>query len=143
MTSVQGPTPISFGEPISESRELTRAYLWIIALGLVVPLGPPLGQNHPLPIRTLIGHPNGPFISGCFQHLPQAEAERLRTSLRGILDELWWRINQFGFAPPSVLDVFVFTGPVFTGLVYTCAFCAGTAGNSDAVIGCIRAHINV
>ncbi|KAG8819995.1 hypothetical protein FRB91_007265 [Serendipita sp. 411] len=93
------------------------------------------------PIRTAAGHPNGPFVEECFQHLFNEDAQRLRTILSGVLDSEWWRDNLFVAAPPAVLDVFVLRLIGRNG--YVCQFCDETYATARAAVGCVRDHINV
>ncbi|KAG8818756.1 hypothetical protein FRC18_012349 [Serendipita sp. 400] len=113
-------------------------------IGIVRVPAPPL-QSPPLqgfwPFRTATGLPNRPFVSECFQHLFNEEAQRLRTILSGVLDSQWWRDNSFADAPAAVLDVFVLRLTGRGG--YTCQFCSGIHATPRAAVDCIRGHINV
>ncbi|KAG8813525.1 hypothetical protein FRC19_002375 [Serendipita sp. 401] len=124
--------------------------------------GPPFGPQHiigivrltgrPLPspqfqdvwpIRTATGHLNGLFISKCYQHLFDEDAERLRTILRSVLASQWWRDNSYRDAPIAALDVFVLPPTTGGSGNYVCQFCNGTYASAGAALGCVRGHIDV
>ncbi|KAG8816576.1 hypothetical protein FRC19_011941 [Serendipita sp. 401] len=113
-------------------------------VGIVRTPGPPL-QTPQLqdiwPIRTATGYPNGPFVSRCFQHLLDEEAQRLRTILSGVFKAQWWRGNSFADAPAAVLDVFVHR-PI-DGDGFVCQFCNESHANAQVAVSCVRGHINV